>query len=130
MASRESDQLKLKCYAIRIALLSEYIRNNVPNLPKQNVSTAFALHGWGYTLRNPIANFDTIMDDDVVAKYRKIPTLKRAHMLLTNLQKMVSRVGHETPWDLKVWLRRSSTTNEDCERLQQLYNEDCIDVGA
>ena len=133
VASPESNQLKFKCYAIRIALLSEYIRNNLfMYVPKQDVSKAFALHGWGYTLRGPIENLDTIMDEDVVAKYKEVPTLKRAicFSLICKTWFRVWEEGIQPLWDSKVWLRQSSSMNEDCEQLQQLYHEDCIDVGA
>ena len=127
-ASPKSDELKLKCYAIRIALLSEYIRANLlMAITKQEIVNAWSQHGWSFTIRNPIGNFETIMDDDVFdTEVRKIPRLKRAHTLLTNLQNLVR---HKTSWlgfDLEVALR--PTRNEDCEELQQLYNKDCINV--
>ena len=64
------------------------------------------------------------MDDDVFdTKVRKISKLKRAHTLLTNLENLVR---HKTSCDLQVALR--PTRNKDCDWLQQLYNEDCINV--
>ena len=59
----------------------------------------------------------------IQSQSQEIPKLKRAHTLLTNPENMVR---HKTSCDLEVSLR--STT--DCEQLQQLYNEDCINVGA
>ena len=88
VANPESNQLKLDCLAIRVALLCEYIRNKIRIAGfKQRLSGAFALYGWGYTLRNPIRNLKTTMDDDVDFKYTKTSTLRRARALFKRLQR-------------------------------------------
>ena len=112
-------------YRFSIALLSEYIRDNLSMaIIKREMVDAWSQHGWSFTIRSPIGNFDTIMDDDVFdTKVRKIFKLKRAHTLLTNLENLVR---HKTSCDLQVALR--PTRNKDCDWLQQLYNEDCINV--
>ena len=122
--ANKSDELKLKCYAIRIALLSEYIRVN-RLMVKQEITAAWKQHGWSFTIMNPKGNVETIMADDVFdTKVQRIPRLKRAHTLLTNLQNLVR---HKTSWsgfDLEMAL---PTRNEACKELQQeLY--DCINV--
>ena len=128
VANPESNQLKLECLAICIALLCEYIPNKIQIAGfKQRVSGAFALYGWRYTLRNPIGNVKTIMDDDVNFKYTKTSTLRRARALFKRLQGMVKETD-VSPWDLEAW-PRETCTEESCNQLLQRYHAICIDIA-